>query len=300
MQKVYPLELNDDLNRHEVVLRVCSNMVEHFMANPKDQIEILVTRLNFIYPDYALMLLCAFKYLEAQGIIIMGRVKYNKRSTGLEYLCRINFFEGLSVKIPMSLKQISPHTLVKIQKYDEDNQIQVLESILEMLRNHGNMDDNVYVSLDYCLNEILDNVLLHSQVGHGWVVAQYFPNLNSIRLIVCDHGIGIKSALEATYNFTEQEALLKCVDDGITSGEGMGHGLFATSRFIELNQGWLSILSGRHKLDVTTGIKNVTEICNWQGTCVYLRINTNIDVDYKAFTGKHYDYKEHRFEQLFG
>ena len=86
----------------------------------------------------------------------------------------------------------------------------------------------------------------------------------------------------------------------MTSGKGKGHGLYATSKFIELNHGWLTILSGSHKLDVTNGLRDVSKISNWQGTCVYLRINTNMDVDYKEFTGKHYDYKEHRFEQLFG
>lgn len=131
---------------------------------------------------------------------------------------------------------------------------------------------------------------------------QYFPNMNAIRLIVCDFGIGINEALKAKYNFSENEAIQKCIEKGVTNGKGQGHGLYATSEFIKLNKGWLSIFSGNKKLDLNEDDLWVKKTPFWQGTCVYLRINTNLDVDYTKFTSRYGDYKDHvieRFEDMF-
>ena len=295
----FVFKIGDSISNHEDVLKRCDDMVKHFIANPHSNIVMDFRRLNFIYPDYALMILCSLKYLENIGINVTGTIKYSEGSTAITYLSKMQFFNNLNVAVPNAFNNLYPHSFVQIQEYTEENQLEVLKSILEMLRVNGNIDANVYAGLDYCFNEILDNVLNHSTVDKGWVVAQYFPNLNTIRLMVCDFGVGIKEALKEKYNFNEEDALLKCIQEGITNGKGQGHGLFATSRFIEMNKGWLSIISGNKKLDLSETKADVCTIPYWKGTCVYLRINTNIDVDYTKFTGKHYDYKEYIFESMF-
>ncbi|MBO0355880.1 hypothetical protein [Flagellimonas aurea] len=295
----FVLRIDNDLSSHEAVLERCTAMVEYFKSNPGAKILIDFRGLNFIYPDYSLLVLCAMKYLESLGITVTGRIRFSKNSGGLEYLSQMGFFKHLEVNIPHSLRNKKPNSFVSIQQYTSENQIEVLEELMGVVKANVPIDDNVFASLDYCFNEILDNVLLHSNVGQGWVVGQYFPNMNALRLIVCDYGMGICASLNEVYDFTEEQALIKCVEKGVTSGKGQGHGLYATSRFIELNQGWMSIFSGNSKLDVNEHSTEVTQIPFWQGTCVYLRINTNIEVDYKQFTGEHYDYKEHLFEKMF-
>jgi len=297
---VFTLIIDNELSCHEDVLDRCNTMVNHFKENPKSKILIDFKDLKFIYPDYSLLVLCSLKYLESIGIVVTGTIEYSKNSGGLNYLCQMGFFKNLKVDIPYELKSKKPNSYVSIQNYNSKNQIEVLEKLMGVLKANVPIDDNVFTSLDYCFNEILDNVLLHSNANEGWVVGQYFSNMNAIRLVVCDFGIGVCSSLNKAYSFTEEEALRKCIEEGITNGKGQGHGLFATSKFIELNQGWLSIFSGNSKLDLNENNLEITEIPFWQGTCVYLRINTNIDVDYTQFTGKHYDYKQHLFEKMFG
>jgi len=85
----------------------------------------------------------------------------------------------------------------------------------------------------------------------------------------------------------------------VTNGKGQGHGLFATSTFVKLNKGFLSICSGNKKLNITENKLTVKSIKRWNGTYIYLRINTNVDVDYTEFTSKHYDYKKDLFESMF-
>lgn len=285
---------------HGQALKVCSDLVNQYKIVPTTEVSIDFTNCNFIYPDYALLLLCTVKYLESLGYVVSGRIYVQQASLPANYLAGMKFFEELKVQLPFSVDKGNDETSVQIQKYTRQNQITVLHSFLGILRKKASMHENVYVSLDYCLNEILDNVLNHSEQNEGWIAAQYFSTLNTIRLIVCDYGIGVHKSLSKAFTFTEEEAILKCIEEGVTKGGGQGHGLYATAEFIKLNRGWMSIFSGNKTLSVSENETAVKDIDYWQGTCVHIRINTNVDVDYTSFTSKFYDYKKQVYEDLFG
>lgn len=59
------------------------------------------------------------------------------------------------------------------------------------------------------------------------------------------------------------------------------------------------MISGNKKLNVSERETVVKDIAYWQGTCVYVRINTNVEVDYTEFTSQHFDYKKQLFEDMF-
>jgi anti-sigma regulatory factor (Ser/Thr protein kinase) len=295
----YKLKIQDIAKSHNQTIAVCDALVKQYQNEPETKLIIDFSDCDFIYPDYAILLLCTIKYIEHLGHKVHGTIKLGANKAVITYLAKMNFFEHLNVELPYSIPKFNHNNAVQIQKYTSDNQIEVLNSILKVLREKSSMHDNVYASLDYCFNEILDNVLNHTDEKVGWVVAQYFENLNSIRLIVCDFGMGIHKSLNQKYDFTEEEAIAKCIESGITNGKGQGHGLFATASFIRLNKGWLSLISGMKKLNVSEKKTIVKDIPHWQGTCVYIRINTNVEVDYKGFTSQFYDYKKQVFENLF-
>ncbi len=127
-------------------------------------------------------------------------------------------------------------------------------------------------------------------------------------MIICDTGTGIHNAL-TTYpgtkyaNISELEALRLCIQNRVTSGAGMGFGLFASSEFIKENAGELLIYSGNHYLE-NKGRDYVVNSGNfWHGTLVFLRINTDIPVDYRQILPAHHslpaDYQEF-IEKTFG
>lgn len=295
----YNILIKDIAKSHTGTISVCDTLVKQYQEYPNTILVIDFSDCDFIYPDYAILLLCTIKYIEHLGHKVTGTIKLDSNKKIINYLAKMNFFENLNVELPLSLSKFNHNNAVQIQKYTSENQIVVLNSILKVLREKASMDDNVYASLDYCLNEILDNVLNHTEEKVGWVVAQYFENLNSIRLIVCDFGMGIHKSLNQKHRFTEEEAITKCIESGVTNGKGQGHGLYATASFIKLNKGWLSLISGNKKLNVSEKETIVKDITNWQGTCVYIRINTNVEVDYTEFTSQFYDYKKQVFENLF-
>lgn len=297
--ETYILYIKDIAKSHNETLRQCDLFVKQFKNNPSTKLIIDFSDCDFIYPDYALLLLCSIKYIEHLGIKVSGTLKLGKNNKIVGYLAKMSFFENLNVKLPIEIAKFNPNNAVQIQRYTSENQIEVLKKILTVLKEKSSLDDTVYASLDYCFNEILDNVLNHTEEKVGWVVAQYFENINSIRLIVCDFGMGIQASLNQKFNFTEEEAITKCIESGVTNGKGQGHGLYATASFIRLNRGWLSLFSGNKKINVSEKGSKVKDISNWQGTCVYIRINTNIKVDYTEFTSPNYDYKKQIFEDLF-
>ena len=297
--QTYTLLIKDISKSHTQTIAVCKALVNQYIAEQNTKIIIDFSDCNFIYPDYAILLLCSIKHIENLGIEVKGTIKLDTNKEIVSYLAKMNFFENLNIELPISIPKINPHNSVQIQKYTSENQTEVLNSILKVLKEKSSLDDNVYASLDYCFNEILDNVLNHTDEKVGWVVAQYFENINSIRLIVCDFGMGIHASLNQKYSFTEEEAISKCIESGVTNGKGQGHGLFATASFVRLNKGWLSLFSGNKKLNVSEKGSIVKNIDGWQGTCVYIRINTNVSVDYTEFTSPFYDYKKQVFENLF-
>lgn len=186
--------------------KVCNGIVEHYRANSQATLLIDFSDCNFIYPDYAILLLCTVKYLEKIGYDVKGRITYNSQTGPIEYLATMNFFEELKVKLPFQCEEAKGESSLRIQRYNRESQLSVLKEILQILRLKSSMHENVYTGLDYCFNEILDNVLNHSETGEGWIAAQYFPNLNSIRLIVCDSGIGVQKSLNIIHQFSEEEA----------------------------------------------------------------------------------------------
>ena len=235
--QTYTLLIKDISKSHTQTIAVCKALVNQYIAEPNTKIIIDFSDCNFIYPDYAILLLCSIKHIENLGIEVKGTIKLDTNTEIVSYLAKMNFFENLNIELPISIPKINPHNSVQIQKYTSENQLAVLNSILKVLKEKSALDDNVYASLDYCFNEILDNVLNHTDEKVGWVVAQYFENINSIRLIVCNFGMGIHASLNQKYSFTEEEAISKCIENGVTNGKGQGHGLFATASFVRLNKG---------------------------------------------------------------
>jgi hypothetical protein len=297
--KEYTLHIKEIAKSHNQTISVCNSLINQYKTDPDINLIIDFNDCEFIYPDYAILLLCTIKYIEHLGHVVTGNIRLSTDKKVIIYLAKMNFFANLNVTLPIGIPKFNPNNAVQIQKYTSENQLTVLNSILKVLYTKGSINENVYTGLDYCFNEILDNVLNHTEEKIGWVVAQYFGNLNSIRLIVCDFGMGIHKSLNLKHNYTEEEAITKCIESGVTNGKGQGHGLYATSSFIKQNKGWLSLISGNKKLNVNEIETVIEDIDNWQGTCVYVRINTNITVDYTEFTSRNYDYKKQAFEYLF-
>lgn len=127
--------------------------------------------------------------------------------------------------------------------------------------------------LEWSLNEITDNVLIHSENSSPGVIQMtHKPKAKEIEFVVCDSGIGIPQSLRQGLNQTwsDEKALEESVKEGVTRGTGQGNGLFGSIRIAEASGGAFSINSGMAYLALTRDgvVKIKPENSPWPGTTV--------------------------------
>ncbi|MCQ2307198.1 MAG: STAS-like domain-containing protein [Bacteroidales bacterium] len=171
---------------------------------------------------------------------------------------------------------------VSIDVFDAHTLNDVYQNVLKTLTSHFEIEISVLQALSYCFYEILDNVHIHSGRPIGTAITHFDADGEVLRVLVADDGMGIRESLAGNdkfHNITEEEALLRCVEDSVTDGKGMGFGLYATSRLMKDIGLQFIIHSGNHKLISENGHAKVVENGFWQGAVIYLEITTSKEID---------------------
>lgn len=104
-------------------------------------------------------------------------------------------------------------------------------------------------AIEWSLNEIADNVLVHAgEHASGWIQLTSYPQKEQVEFVVVDTGRGIRASLSEAYPdlATDQEALSLAVQKGITRDReiGQGNGLSGLLRIARAAEGWVNIHSG--------------------------------------------------------
>lgn len=153
--------------------------------------------------------------------------------------------------------------------------------IAELLKIND-IELSVVQSFNYCLYEVLDNVLTHSGKKSGVLLSRFSTEKQQIQVLVADNGIGIHQSLTEndTYkHLTEAETLQHVILDKVTDGKGMGFGLYTTKNLITFAGGLLVIASGEHQLTYEGQQSIVSEIERVEGTIVFMAVNTNREIN---------------------
>lgn len=125
---------------------------------------------------------------------------------------------------------------VSIDVFDAHTLNDVYQNVLKTLTSHFEIEVSVLQALSYCFYGILDNIHIHSGRTIGTAMTHFDMSGDVLRILVADDGMGIRESLagnEEYRDITEGEALLKCLEDSVTDGKGMGFGLYATSKEID-------------------------------------------------------------------
>ncbi len=141
------------------------------------------------------------------------------------------------------------------------------------------LSQGVKDSLKMSIQEILTNVFDHSKSATGcFICAQYYPAKMTIRLCITDFGVGILSNLRKKYGIsTDIEAIKLSVKEGVTSRpQSAGFGLTNIRNFIKVNEGTLTIISGKGKVNFYSNkVESYNTTKGFEGTIVNLKINAN-------------------------
>ena len=172
---------------------------------------------------------------------------------------------------------------VTIDVFDEKNIYDVYHRVVSVLTKHLDIETSVLEAMSYCFYEILDNVLIHSGKELGTIITQYDPKNHILGFLIADDGIGVQASLaenEKYRNISEPEALKICIEDMVTDGKGMGFGLYSISRLNTTKAGLLlEVRSGNHTMQVKNGETTAMESEPWQGTIVYMQLQTDKEID---------------------
>ena len=185
---------------------------------------------------------------------IAGIIQYYKQEKDLyfnisiptkNYLANCNFLE------PIYEKELSNENIRnpfdKIFRYDDYSQVAALtQAYIDAISRQATCSVGVLESLTWCINEVMDNVLVHGQIDSGYVMAQFHAKKNHVAFCVFDPGIGIFKTLKNSKHApkTPMDAISLAIQEGIGDGKGQGNGLFGLYRIIQENQGSLTITSG--------------------------------------------------------
>ena len=165
------------------------------------------------------------------------------------YLKQCCFVRPLDLSVE-ELKHIK-NPLDKVFKYSSDElkegQIaQLTQNYIDYISKTKQCSEGVLDSLMWCINEVMDNVLVHSGESSGYIMAQYHKNRQYLTICVYDYGMGIYNSLRNSMHSpsTEIDSLTMAILEGVGDGNGQGNGLFGLYQIVAENEGQLTISSG--------------------------------------------------------
>jgi hypothetical protein len=241
------------------------------------------------------MILCFPKSEEIDpctAVPLAGIIEYYRTEKNIEFQ-----FEG-TTEILRKTQILSPSKF----KYDTHNQVSVLNVVWKFLTSNDvnylvtavvreleqktQFESGVLPGIEWCLNEVMDNVLQHSASESddpvGYVMVQMPPKNQHVIFCVCDFGQGIQNSLQNISPPPENsvDAITRAIQEGVTRDKkiGQGNGLWGLHNILRLNAGQLMIATGDGSwffdgcnIDTTRSHQYLDE--NHKGTIIDFHVN---------------------------
>ncbi|MFD1141870.1 hypothetical protein ACFQ4C_12155 [Larkinella insperata] len=302
--KQVTIQIVDNVTHLEVVSQL-STIIFAKKGDLLDVTIIIIPNSGFVYPDHLLLITSALNSAIDRGVVVSGRCRCHHRCRN--YVSRMDFFQSLGISFEECFaRQSSSGRFLAISKFQGFSQgNSYINEIVEILKGMQLATSGMLDIISFSLGELLGNITEHSLVDEGWMVAQYYPSKEVVRIMVADTGQGIHAALttkprDAKYtSYSPHQAIEECIIKGVTNGNGRGNGLYGVANFVKENGGILTICSGNCTLMYSNTEKRVLDSPFWQGTAVYLEINSNKPVKQELILDGHVGFAED-FDDWFG
>ncbi len=153
-------------------------------------------------------------------------------------------------------------SLDNIWSFTNGDEVNLLvNGIKSNIRRSVVCENGLLDAIDWGLNEVMDNVIQHSQIGTGFIMAQANKTNRQLNVCIFDYGVGIYKTLKgSTHNPRNAvDAISLCIKEGVTRDKkvGQGNGLWGLYNMVTLNGGHLSIISGRGGLNFNQKDKTI-------------------------------------------
>lgn len=175
------------------------------------------------------------------------------------------------------------HTQVAATQFSSpDDQNRAVNRIVNaILGAIPDIDRSDFAALEWSINEITDNVIVHAESPIGGLVqvSTFQKNRKMVEFIVADAGLGIPSTLRSGQPEikSDTEALDCAIREGVTRDKslGQGNGLFGSYQICSHSGGRFQIDSGHAKLFYASnrGLSISNERVPVQGTLIVAQID---------------------------
>lgn len=174
------------------------------------------------------------------------------------------------------------HTRIPATQYitSADQQHAVNRIVNVILGAIPDIHRNDFAAFEWAINEITDNVLVHSEsvIGGLVQVSTFQRSKKRVQFVVADAGLGIPRTLKEAYpEISDIDALDKAIKEGVTRDKkiGQGNGLFGTYEICAKSGGSFSLYSGHAKLEFSekNGLSIKNEKIPYAGTLVIAELD---------------------------
>jgi anti-sigma regulatory factor (Ser/Thr protein kinase) len=209
------------------------------------------------------------------------------------------------------------HSRIPATQYltPEEQQTAVNRIVNVMLGALPDLERSDFSAFEWAVNEITDNVLVHSESPIGGLVqvSMFQKKTKSVQFVVADAGIGIPTSLKQGHAeiHSDTEALDWAIREGVTrdSRIGQGNGLYGSYRVCSKSNGYFQVDSGHARLEYRPRQERLTisnQTIPYAGSLVSATIdfsNPKLLEDALQFKGVTFtpsDYLENKYEQSEG
>ena len=225
-----------------------SKCVSDFLRHLKDAInrgyqEIILEGSPFpIFPNALLPICGIVEYYKSIGYTFIDEID-------TDYLHASGFMKPFDMSVEQIQSDNNPFD--KIFLFRTDEQVNAItQAYIDTLSRKQACEEGVIDGIQWCISEIMDNVLTHSQNNYGLIMAVIHPKAQHIAFCIHDVGIGIYKTLSASKHkpTSESDALSLSIQEGVGDGRGQGNGMYGLYQIVKNNKGTLTITSGRSSL----------------------------------------------------
>jgi len=275
--------IEDELNSKEWVDFVSKNRIKNSEKN-LEKLIIDFSDTEYIYTIQLVSLACLIEEYYQEGIEIEFTECLNKYSV-CNYLSDIKFFnywdEGFDRE---SYTGVANTNCLCLWKINQAMIVSYTDNAQKFAQTHW-INGKDFSPLHQSLSEIFNNINDHSKSKiSGYIITQYHPTHEQLRISVCDFGEGIGNSV---YNFMREEkdeeldyveALKKAFKMHFTVGSkphNKGMGLYYIRENVCLN-GDLNIYTNSIHMEVEPNKLKPSYLTeNFKGTLIDIVINTN-------------------------
>ncbi|MBU2464802.1 MAG: hypothetical protein KJ615_00540 [Bacteroidetes bacterium] len=180
--------------------------------------------------------------------------------------------------------------------HSSDDVHTLVNGFLASIRKSCQVEEGILQACEWGLNEIMDNVIQHSEENTGFVMGQVLKDSQILKVSIFDYGKGIYQSLRNSIHRPRNasDAISLAIQEGVTrdSKVGQGNGMWGLYNIINLNDGGLQIISGKGGLNFVNRTKrnesyqNIIMLNqNKQSTAVNFDISLNNPVSMKEALG---------------